>query len=81
MTATRPPLLSGAFLRVTVANFFFLNFASFFLLPLDIKSMGGSEAMIGAVMGTGGVATLLALPAIGLFIDRAGRRLFLLIGA
>lgn len=76
------PLLSGAFLRVTVANFFFfLNFASFFLLPLDVKQMGGNEGTVGAVMGTGGVATLLALPAIGLLIDRAGRRLFLLVGA
>jgi MFS family permease len=76
------PLLSGAFLRVTVANFFFfLNFASFFLLPLEVKQMGGNEGTVGAVMGTGGVATLLALPAIGLLIDRAGRRLFLLVGA
>lgn len=76
------PLLSGAFLRVTVANFFFfLNFASFFLLPLEVKHMGGNEGTVGAVMGTGGVATLLALPAVGLLIDRAGRRLFLLLGA
>jgi len=78
----RPPLISGSFLRVTVANFFFfLNFASFFLLPLEVKAMGGSEATVGAVMATGGIATLAALPAIGLLIDRVGRRLFLLLGA
>lgn len=81
MTSTRPPLLSGPFLRVTGANFFFfLNFASFFLLPLQVKEMGGSESVVGAVMGTGGVATFFSLPLIGLTIDRVGRRLFLLLG-
>lgn len=82
MSSTRPRLLSGPFLRVTVANFFFfLNFASFFLLPLRVKEMGGTEGTVGAVMGAGGLATLVSLPAIGLFIDRVGRRLFLLVGA
>jgi hypothetical protein len=39
------PLLSGPFARVTVANFlFFLNYASFFLLPLYVKTLGGSIA-------------------------------------
>jgi MFS family permease len=82
VSSAQPPLISGPFLRVTVANFFFfLNFASFFLLPLDIKAMGGTEQTVGAVMATGGVATLLALPAIGLLIDRVGRRVFLQLGA
>jgi MFS family permease len=75
------PLLSGAFARVTVANFFFfLNFASFFLLPLYVKSLGGSEAMVGAVMGTGGMAALLVLPIIGVALDRFGRRRFFAVG-
>jgi MFS family permease len=74
--------LNGPFLLITVANFFFfLNFASFFLLPLHIKALGGSEAVVGAVMGTSGFATLLALPAVGLTIDRFGRRRFLIGGA
>lgn len=82
MSSPRPPLLSGPFLRVTLANFFFfLNFAAFFLLPLRVKEMGGNESVVGAVMGAGGLATLFSLPAIGLFIDRAGRRRFLLAGA
>jgi MFS family permease len=75
-------LLSGPFLRTTAANFFFfLNFASFFLLPLHIRELGGSEAMIGAVMGTNGLASLSVLPLIGLSIDRVGRRTYLLLGA
>ncbi len=76
------PLLSGLFLRTTLANFlFFLNFASFFLLPLHIKALGGSEAMVGAVMGTQGIATLSVLPFVGVMIDRVGRRRFLMLGA
>lgn len=75
-------LLHGPFLRATLANFFFfLNFASFFLLPLFIRSLGGSEAQIGAVMGTAGLSSLLVLPLVGLTIDRFGRRTFLIAGA
>jgi MFS family permease len=74
-------LLSGPFARVTVANFlFFMNFASFFLLPLYVKSLGGSEAVVGAVMGTGGMAALVILPLIGVALDRFGRRRFFVAG-
>ena len=75
-------LLHGPFLRATLANFFFfLNFASYFLLPLFVRSLGGGEAQIGAVMGTAGLASLLVLPLVGLTIDRVGRRAFLIAGA
>lgn len=75
------PVLSGPFLRVTLANFFFfLNFASFFLLPLHITALGGDEATVGAVMGVAGLAGLIVLPAIGVTIDRYGRRRFLVCG-
>ena len=78
----RARVLSGPFLVTTAANFFFfLNFASYFLLPLHIRALGGSEAVIGAVMGTVGLASLAVLPVIGLSIDRFGRRPFLIIGA
>jgi MFS family permease len=75
-------LLSGRFLLCTIANFlFFLNFASYFLLPLHIRALGGSESTVGAVMGTAGLASLAVLPLIGMSIDRIGRRQFLLMGA
>lgn len=74
-------LFSGPFARVTVVNFFFfLNFASFFLLPLYVKALGGTEATVGVVMGAGGMATLLALPVVAVMIDRVGRRRFLMLG-
>lgn len=76
------PLLHGPFLRTTLANFFFfLNFASYFLLPLYLHDLGGSEALIGAAMGTTGLASMAVLPLVGLTIDRVGRRPFLLAGA
>jgi MFS family permease len=76
------PLLRGPFLLTTVANFFFfLNFASFFLLPLYVRELGGSESVVGAAMGTAGLASLGVLPFVGLSIDRLGRRLFLVLGA
>jgi MFS family permease len=78
----RRPIPTGDFLRTTIANFFFfLNFASFFLLPLHIKALGGDERTVGFVMGMSGLASLLVLPAVGMTIDRFGRRRFLLCGA
>jgi MFS family permease len=76
------PLFAGPFARVTIANFFFfLNFASFFLLPLYVKALGGSESTVGLVMGTGGAATFLTLPVVAVLIDRLGRRRLLILGA
>lgn len=67
-------LLRGAFGQVMAANFlFFLNFAAFFLLPLFVKELGGSESTVGLVMGSGGFATLLTLPLVGWWIDRVSR--------
>jgi MFS family permease len=78
----RRDLMNGPFLLTTVTNFFFfLNFASYFLLPLHVRALGGSEMMVGAVMGSSGLASIAVLPFVGLSIDRLGRRVFLLAGA
>src|SRR5207245_2955827 len=67
--------------RVTGANFcFFLTFASFFLLPLHVRALGGTERTIGLVMGTSGLAGLVSVLAVGALLDRFGRRIFLLAG-
>ncbi|GIW43605.1 MAG: MFS transporter [Candidatus Binatia bacterium] len=64
------------------ANFaFFLNFASFFLLPLFVKELGGSESTIGWVMGAGGLATLVTLPLVAAWIDRVSRTLLFTAGS
>jgi len=71
-------LLSPAFVRLTVANFcFFLTFASFFLLPLHVRALGGTERTVGFVMGTNGVAGLVSLFLLGPVLDRFDLRLFL----
>jgi MFS family permease len=75
-------LLLGPFGRVMAANFaFFMNFASFFLLPLFVKELGGRESTVGWVMGSAGVATLASLPLVGMRIDRLSRRRLFLFGA
>src|SRR5438477_13091970 len=76
-----PSTRTACFARVTAANFcFFLTFASFFLLPLHVRALGGSERTIGLVMGTSGVAGLAAVLVIAAVLDRVGCRRFLLAG-
>lgn len=71
-------VLSGRFLRLTAANFcFFMTFASFFLLPLHVRALGGSDRTVGFVMGTAGVSGLAGVFLVGALIDRAGCRVFL----
>ena len=82
-TMPAPPdrLRAARFARVTAANFFFfLTFASFFLLPLHVRALGGSERTIGLVMGMSGLAGLASIVAVGALLDRFGRRIFLLGG-
>src|SRR3989442_14227319 len=75
--STRPAGLRGG----TAANFcFFLTFASFFLLPLHVRALGGTERTIGLVRGTSGLAGLVSVLAVGALLDRFGRRIFLLAG-
>ncbi len=75
-------MFSPPFVLTTAANFFFfLNFASYFLLPLHVRALGGNEALIGMVMGTAGLASFCFLPVVALTIDRLGRRVFLIAGA
>lgn len=75
------PILSGRFLRLTAANFcFFMTFATFFLLPLHVRALGGSEQTVGFVMGSLGVLSLAGVFLVGLLIDRVGCRVFLRTG-
>lgn len=69
------------FALATAANFFFFcNFSSFFLLPLHITSLGGTEADIGFIMGSFGITSLGAIPFVAYLVDRYGRRRFMLLG-
>ena len=69
------------FYLVTAANFvFFLNFASFFLLPVHLHELGASPETIGYVMGTAGFAGIVVLPFLGVLLNRVDRRRFVIAG-
>ncbi|MCY4046815.1 MAG: MFS transporter [Candidatus Dadabacteria bacterium] len=70
------------FTLVTLSNFFFFcNFSSFFLLPVHIRNLGGSESEIGWIMGAFGVTSLLCIPPVSALSDRRGRRPLMAAGA
>jgi MFS family permease len=76
-----PHRLPRDFYLVTAANFvFFLNFASFFLLPVHLHDLGATPETIGWVMGTAGFAGIVVLPFLGVLLDRVDRRRLVIVG-
>jgi len=74
-------LLNREFILVTLSGFiFFFNFHSFLLLPLYIKELGGRESDIGFIMGATGLSTIFTTPAVGVLVDRWGKKWFLALG-
>src|SRR5574341_131972 len=63
----------------------FLHFVSlyylFSTLPLYVLDVGGSTFQAGLIMGIFSLASLSTRPFFGAWMDRAGRRRFLLLGA
>ena len=80
---TPGPRRPGALLYLVAATFF--HFASLYYLlstlPLYVRSLGGSTSQVGLIIGILALTSLAARPVIGPWIDRAGRRPFLLAGA
>ncbi len=82
MSAALQILVSGPYARAMLTNFlFFLALNGFLLLPLYVKQLGGNEAEVGLVQSMFSVAGILCQPLAGLWVDRLGRRLFLVLGA
>lgn len=74
-------LLSFNFLLVTVTGFiFFFNFHALLLLSVHIKQLGGSETVIGLLMGTAGLSTLFSTPMVGYLGDKIGKKIFVIAG-
>jgi MFS family permease len=74
-------LAQQAFLTATATSFFF--FASlncFFLLPLYVQQLGGTEVAVGTVMGVYSATGILCQPLVGPWVDAVGRRPFMLLG-
>lgn len=74
-------LITREFVLVTLSGFiFFFNFHAFLLLPIRIKELGGSESDIGFIMGATGLSTIFTTPAVGMLVDRWGRKWFIALG-
>lgn len=64
-----------------VTNFlFFGSLNGFVLLPLYVSRLGGTEAEIGVVQAMYSAAGIVCQPLVGLWLDRLGRRFFMLVG-
>ena len=75
-------MVSGPFARAMLTAFFFFgSLNGFVLLPLYIHQLGGTEASIGMVQGLYSATGIICQPLVGAWIDRLGRRTFMLLGA
>lgn len=74
-------MVQGPFARaMSTAFFFFGSLNGFVLLPLYVHQLGGNEASIGVVQGMYSATGILCQPLVGAWIDRLGRRFFMLVG-
>src|SRR5437899_9344771 len=81
VTSTFDILVSGPFVRTMLTNFFFFgSLNGFVLLPLYIHHLGGNEVAIGLVQGVYSAAGIVCQPLVGAWIDRLGRRFFMVFG-
>ena len=81
MTLPLSSVLTRQFFRVTSMNFFFFaSVNAFVLLPLYIQRLGGTETQIGIVMGMYSAAGIFCQPVVGAWVDRVGRRPFMVFG-
>ena len=79
----RPRLLTADFAALLVANVCFgYAFSTFFLLPKFLAvELGAGPGAVGGLTAAHGAVVVLALPLMGVAVDRMGRRLFLTAGA
>lgn len=77
-----PPIFSKDFIFITAINLFvFFSFQMIFpTLPLYVKSLGGTDAVIGLVAGTFTITSLMTRPFAGLALDKLGRKPVLVFG-
>ena len=78
-----PPLLSRNFVTLLAAQASFgYAFSSFFMLPkFLVTELSAGPAEVGRVAAAYGVAVIVLIPAMGVLVDRFGRRRFMTLGA
>jgi MFS family permease len=76
------PILTAAFLTAAIANFlFFTGQAGFVLLPLHLRRLGATDGQLGLIMACYSATAVVVQPVAGAWVDRGGRRRFLVSGA
>jgi MFS family permease len=75
-------IFTKEFTIITFINFFLsMNFTTFFLFPLYIKNLGGTESEIGVIMGASGISAIFAIPLSGYLSDlRVPKKLMINVG-
>ena len=75
-------IFTAAFLTAALANFlFFTGLAGFVLLPLHLRRLGATAGQLGLIMACYSATAIFVQPVVGAWVDRGGRRAFLLTGA
>jgi MFS family permease len=75
-------ILTAAFLTAALANFlFFTGLAGFVLLPLHLRRLGATDGQLGLIMACHSATAIVVQPVVGAWVDRGGRRAFLITGA
>jgi MFS family permease len=76
-------LLTRRFLAILLAQTSFsFAFSSFFLLPKFVtQALGEGPGAVGLVMASFGATSIIAIPLVGAWVDRVGRRPFMTAGA
>jgi MFS family permease len=81
-TPRHATILTAAFVTASVANFlFFTGLAGFVLLPLHLRRLGATDGQLGLIMACYSATAIVVQPLVGAWVDRRGRRAFLVIGA
>lgn len=77
-----PPIFTRNFIFITIINLFvFFSFQMIFpTLPLYVKSLGGTDVVIGLVAGAFTITSLMTRPFAGLALDKLGRKPVLVFG-
>ena len=75
-------ILSAAFLTAAIANFlFFTGLGGFVLLPLHLRRLGATDGQLGLITACFSATAIVVQPLVGAWVDRGGRRAFLVWGA
>lgn len=57
-----------------------VTWALFLILSVYVKTLGGNDSQMAAIMGGAGISAVIAIPAVALYVDRVGRRPFMIAG-